>query len=191
MFINPIHHWQIILILLTTQTLAVLAFGWITRTIIRQKYNIPTSDYQLFDCSQYDLRPNFDNSKFPKNSLVLVRFNSDRTIKSEKYYTHVGDFIYVEYENGKQINFASYPFAQFVIASFCLPAFLIIIALNILNIINWFFYIDSASLPKFLNFDVARLSLAIPWWCTIIQLFFSPLLNYPNLEDVLQSLVTK
>lgn len=184
MFINPIHHWKIILIIVTIQSIAILALGWITRIIIRLKYNTPTSDYQLFDCSNYNLRPDFDNSKLPKNSLVLVRFNSDRTIKSEQFYTQVGDWIYAEYENEKRIQYASNPFFQLVMASFCLPAFLIIIALNILNIIDWFFYIDPASLPKFLNADVARLSLAIPFWCMVIQLFFSPLLNYQNLDDV-------
>lgn len=184
MFINPIHHWKIILIIVTIQSIAILALGWITRIIIRLKYNTPTSDYQLFDCNNYKLRPNFDASKLPNNSLVVVRFNSDRTIKSEQFYTNVGDWIYAEYENGKRIQYASNPFSQLVMASFCLPAFLIIIALNILNIIDWFFYIDSASLPKFLNADVARLSLAIPWWCTIIQLFFSPLLKYQIIDDV-------
>ncbi|WP_044291014.1 hypothetical protein [Rivularia sp. PCC 7116] len=170
--------------ILTAQSLAVLIFGWITRIIIRLKYNTPTSDCQLFDCGNYNLRPDFNNSKFPKNSLVLVRFNTDRTIKSEHFYTNTGDWIYVEYENGKRIQYASNPFSQLVMASFCVPGFLIITALNILNTIDWFFYIDSASLPKFLNSDVARLSLAIPWWCMIIQLFFSPLLNYQKFDDV-------
>ncbi|MBV6627906.1 MAG: hypothetical protein KI793_34115 [Rivularia sp. (in: Bacteria)] len=169
--------------ILTAQSLAVLVFGWITRVIIRLKYNSPTSDYQLFDCSNYNLRPDFDNSKFSKNSLVLVKFNSDRTIKSEQFYTNEGDWIYADYENGKRIQYASNPFSQLVMASFCLPGFLIIITLTILDIINWFFYIDLASLPKCLNFDVARLSLVIPWWCMIIQLFFSPLLNYQDFDN--------
>lgn len=170
MFINPIHHWQIMLIILTTQTLAVLVFGWVIKIIIRRKYNTPTSDYQLFDCSDYNLRPDFDTSTLPNNSLVLVRFNSDRTIKREDFYTNIGDWIYVEYENGKQISIskASYPFSQLVMASFCLPGFIIITALNILNIIDLLFYIDTASLPKFLNADIARLFIVIPFWCTII-----------------------
>ena len=137
MFINPIHHWQIMLIILTTQTLAVLVFGWVIKIIIRRKYNTPTSDYQLFDCSVYNLRPDFDTSTLPNNSLVLVRFNSDRTIKREDFYTNIGDWIYVEYENGKQISIskASYPFSQLVMASFCLPGFIIITALKV------FFYL--------------------------------------------------
>ena len=180
MFINPIHHWKIILIILTAQSLAALVFGWITRIIIRFKYNT-TPDYQLFDCSNYNLRPEFDNSKFPKHSLVLVRFNSDRTIKSEKFYTHIGDWIYVEYENGKQINFATYPFSQLVMASFHLPGFIVITALNILNIIDWFFYIDTATLPKFFKADTIRLFLVIPFFCILMLLFFSPLFNFLNI----------
>lgn len=184
MFINPINYWRIMLIILTAQSLAVLIFGWIARMIIRLKYNTSTSDYQLFDCNNYDLRSDFDNSKLPKNSLVLVRFNSDRTVKSEQFYTDVGDWIYLEYESGKRIQYASNPFSQLVMASFCVPGFIIIIALNLFNLIDWFFYIDSASLHNFLNADVATKSLVIPFWCTIIQLFCSPLLNYKNLDDI-------
>ncbi len=39
-------------------------------------------------------------------------------------------------------------------------------------------------IPNFLNADVATKSLVIPFWCTIIQLFCSPLLNYKNLDDI-------
>jgi hypothetical protein len=170
--------------ILTAQSLAVLIFGWITRIIIRLKYNTPTSDYQLFDCSNYNLRPDFDNSKFPKNSLVLVRFNSDRTIKSEQFYTHVGDWIYVEYENGRKVNSTINAFSTLILLPFYLPGAFIIVALNILDLVQFFFDIDPTSLPKFLNMDIAKLSLMIPWYCTIIQYFFSPLFRNEHFNNV-------
>ena len=102
-FIALRSYWQIILIVSALQLTTLLCWGWISQIIIKQKYGLTTSYYQLFKRGDYNPQSTYDLLQYPQYSLVIVKFNSNRTIKSETFYTKLlGDRVYFEYENDRQ-----------------------------------------------------------------------------------------
>ena len=173
-FIDPRSYWHIILILSVLELLTVLCWGWVLQIITKQKYGKPTSYYHLFKCSDYNLHSNYDLLQYPQYSLVLVQFNLNRTIKSETFYTKLGDWICFEYENNQKSQSKSLMISSLILVAFNIPGLLMVIALNLLVFTDFWLGLGFAFLPEFS--EVANVSVSISLWSTIISIFIKPML---------------
>ncbi|MFP4300114.1 MAG: hypothetical protein ACLFT0_20065 [Spirulinaceae cyanobacterium] len=159
------------MLLTFVELMIILGWGLILKTIIKQKFN-NISTCQLFKRSDYEPHSNYETPKYPQYSLVLVEFNTNRTIKSETFYTNLGDWIYFEYENNRKERSGGLMISSWLLVAFCIPGLLMILAFNILNLTQFFTNIDQTFLRHFLK--ISRVSCGISFWSSSIALLIKP-----------------
>ena len=134
--INPISHWKIILIFSAIQLLTILLWGWIVKIYISNKYSSSHSEYALFKSNEYNSLSDYNLLQYPSFSLVLVRYNSDKTIKSETFYTKLGDWIYFKYENERKYYSSSLLISSYILILFNILSILAFLSLIVLDTVK-------------------------------------------------------
>lgn len=177
-FIDPRLHWQSILILTIVQLIIVFCYGLFLRTIVHRKYRYPTPLYHLYKCNDYSPQSNYDFLQYPQYTIVLVKFNSDRIIESETYYTKLGDIVCFEYENNRRISSKEMAISNLVLAVFLIPGCLMFVGLILLNFIHLVFDINFDFLLTLKNTIIEVFGISL--LSTLISLFLKPIIPLVN-----------
>ena len=171
-FFNTTQYFQFILALATLQLMIILLWGKLVKIYIRKNHAYPTSYYQLFEREDYNPCSSYDTPKYPQYSFVVVKFNNNKTIKSETFYTNLGDWVYFEYKNKQRIKNKATLISNYFLIIFLFLILSLVFAANVLSMANLFVEIDKVFLANF--FKITKKITLISFVSTAITLFSKP-----------------
>lgn len=118
---------EIIVEIALSQLLIVTFLGWSFGKLIQYYYTNFTLSYQVINQKNYS--PNANG--FPKKyRFVVVKYGLNSELKSETFYTLLGDWTRIEYLNGKCSSISTFFFSNFLLILFPLFGILLLIIAN-------------------------------------------------------------
>ena len=168
-FINPILNWQIILLISLIQVTVMLLWGWLLRKFICLKYADSSSLYSLYQYKKYEMRCDYDLSKYPQYALILAKYNSDKTLASETFYSKFGDIVCFNYDRNCKVNSKLLMISSYILIASVIPGSLMLLFLIVMNFVQFIFSTNSEFATDFSKLAMRYFGISL--WSTFVSQF--------------------
>ena len=170
-FINPISHWQIILLLSSIQIMTMFLWGWSLRQIICQKYTNHNSLYRLHKYDKYHVRNDYNLSNYPQYALILAKYNSDLTLVSETFYSKFGDIVRFKYDDNGKVDRSSLMISSYILIAFVIPSALMMVGAIMINFVQFVLNTNYEFTTNFSKLAIRYFGISL--WSTLVSQFFT------------------